>query len=486
VFDPLDHFGLPVDHHGRHWHELDVQPVDTRARDPYAASRISTMAALETAAAQFDRRLTPRVRDSDARRSVGRLGESASQRRQHVVALSPRAETVLENAIHAEQAAFDLVTWVARNAVQPDRALAYERQARRHLQRLRSYAELGDRAGLRWASRLAGKVDELWPTWATARATVRGDGRRPASAPSVPAQQPMSVLHDWTVRAADQQVARSSRGIVQRAPESETGRGGWEQLVVHESATCYLYYSFLAEETDRQLRPVWELHLQMELAHLRAAGDLLRRHAGRDPREVLGAGLPEPIAMEGNGRYLASLVGDDTESAADAAVDRQDVLDALTEQHARIEEQFQRVFQARSDARRAAFGELAQMLAVHEIVEEEVVHPVSLRLDPDGHLVDHLLDEERSISEALGDAVRADPAGGSDETINPLHDMVRAHARHEERAEFPRLRAAVPADERRQMTQAVLTAEDAADEPAEPQTLHETAERVRDALRSTA
>jgi hemerythrin superfamily protein len=337
--------------------------------------------------------------------------------------------------------------------------------------------------------------------------------------------QPMSLLYDWAVQAAHQQTARHS-GVVRRllasmtgperggnrAPEQRrggrrpgTGEGSWEQLVVHESAACYLYYSFLAEETDRQLRPLWELHLQMELAHLRAAGDLLRRYDGRDPREVTGTGLPEPVTLESNGRYLWRLIPDDAEDAGEAGSgdvaqagdpggrpDReQDLVDVLTQQHERIDDLFQRVIRAEGDEKHTAFGELAQVLAVHEVVEEEVVHPLTRRLDPDGHLADRMLDEERQISDALADAVRADAAGDPGEAIGALRDMVLAHAWSEERLEFPRLRAAVPADERREMTRAVRAAEEAAaaargaaEEPAgaEPQTLPRTEERVRDAL----
>ena len=89
MFDPLEHPGLPVDEHGRHWHELDVEPVDPRVTDPFTRSRINAMEAVETAAARFDRDFTWHCPDADARRSVGRLGQSASQRRHHITALQP-------------------------------------------------------------------------------------------------------------------------------------------------------------------------------------------------------------------------------------------------------------------------------------------------------------------------------------------------------------------------------------------------------------
>ena len=36
----------------------------------------------------------------------------------------------------------------------------------------------------------------------------------------------------------------------------------------HEYNECYLYYSFMEQETDPRIKAMWELHLNMELAHL--------------------------------------------------------------------------------------------------------------------------------------------------------------------------------------------------------------------------
>ena len=490
MFDPLDHPGLPVERHSRHWHELDVEPIDARMSDPGASGRISTMEALEAADALFDRRLTPRCPDADARGSVGRLGESASERRRHVAALQSPPGSALEDAIGSERAAYDLVAWVARSEVTPERAAAYRRQARRHLERLRSYAELGDRVGFGWADKVGGEVDDL-----SSAATGRAQDRRRAAPAGGTADRPMSLLYDWAVRAAQQQIARHSCGIARQLPGSDraeeprrrgyrpdAGRVRWERLVVHESATCYLYYSFLREETDPQLRPVWELHLQMGLAHLRAAGDLLRRYTGQDPHEVVGTGLPEPEAWDAfRTRLWVAPADDDTASGdvADGANGEQDVVDLLTEQHGQIERLFQRVLQSEGDDRHAAFGELARLIAVHEVVEQAVVHPLTRRLVPDEHLADHLLDEERRTSEALEDAIRAGADGDAGE-VGALRDMVLSHARREEREEFPEVRKAVPADELRQLAQAVREA--VADDDAGSQTLRQTVERVRDRL----
>src|SRR5690606_6529600 len=41
--------------------------------------------------------------------------------------------------------------------------------------------------------------------------------------------------------------------------------------VLHEYNEVYLYHSFMSQEPDARLRRLWELHLDMELAHLHVA-----------------------------------------------------------------------------------------------------------------------------------------------------------------------------------------------------------------------
>ncbi|GAA3213608.1 hemerythrin domain-containing protein [Dactylosporangium siamense] len=161
----------------------------------------------------------------------------------------------------------------------------------------------------------------------------------------------------------------------------------------------------------------------------------------------------------------------------------------LAGQQQRIEWQFQRTLAAAGEDRHAAFGELAWLIAVHESLEEEIVHPITRHLEPAEHLAEQLLDEERRISDALEDAARVDAAaglGGTDGLI-VLHGMLTAHIRREAREEFPRLRAAVAAGELQDLgdvaraAQARVTAES----PARPG-VPDAALVIRDVLRPTS
>jgi hypothetical protein len=292
-------------------------------------------------------------------------------------------------------------------------------------------------------------------------------------------RQARSYLLGWLERSEPDPPAVALTARLRRIPPAEAG--GWAATVLHESTACYLYHAFLHIETDRRLRALWELHLQMALAQLSTAADLLRRRGPGDPRMVVGAGFAEPPPMDDRLRPRRRHRGRPA-----------DLVELFGEQHARIAALFPRTIpptRTQSDAAHAAFGRLTRLIAAHGVAATELSHPVIRLLDPDGHLADRLLDEEREISEALIDAIRAEAARHLETRIDGLRRLVVAHGRHERRQELPRLRAGVPADERRAMGRAARAAERAAgidggSAEVAPHELPAIADDARDAVRA--
>jgi hemerythrin superfamily protein len=153
-------------------------------------------------------------------------------------------------------------------------------------------------------------------------------------------------------------------------------------------------------------------------------------------------------------------------ATADTALPRGrdvDVVDLLLTQHARIEEQFLLVIGASGAARREAFDDLVRLLAVHETAEEEVVHPLSRTIAGSDALIDDRLEEERRAKETLAAMLDADvDSEGFAASLLLLRTAVLTHARYEERYEFPRLRAEIPADRLVALAPVVRAAEAAA------------------------
>ncbi len=119
-----------------------------------------------------------------------------------------------------------------------------------------------------------------------------------------------------------------------------------------------------------------------------------------------------------------------------------DVVSLLKGQHEQIKTLFQQTLAAAGGERAGAFLALRQLLAAHEALEEEIVHPAAVsalqNLGKPGHeIVRERLEEERtaatSITELEGLPIDSVPFEMSLRKLQ--HDVVE-HADHEERFEF--------------------------------------------------
>ncbi|WP_118914470.1 hemerythrin domain-containing protein [Mycobacterium shigaense] len=118
-----------------------------------------------------------------------------------------------------------------------------------------------------------------------------------------------------------------------------------------------------------------------------------------------------------------------------------DVVDFLTSQHQQIKSLFATTLAASGEAREKSFADLRRLLAVHETVEEEIVHPRAKRKIANGDaVVSERLEEEHEAKTVLQKLEKLDV--DSEEftrTLSQLRDAVLVHAEHEEHDEFVRL-----------------------------------------------
>jgi hypothetical protein len=160
---------------------------------------------------------------------------------------------------------------------------------------------------------------------------------------------PLSRLHVMTIVAAEQQtmnfymnhgtdwvepIARGLYAEIAMIEEQHVTHyeslldplDSWlKQLVFHEFNEVYLYWSMLQQETDKRIKRVWEIHLDMELGQLQAAADLLRRYEGVEAAEILPAELPEtPVSFEPNKEYVREVLA----AQVDLRTDGLDYVDA--------------------------------------------------------------------------------------------------------------------------------------------------------------
>jgi hemerythrin superfamily protein len=138
-----------------------------------------------------------------------------------------------------------------------------------------------------------------------------------------------------------------------------------------------------------------------------------------------------------------------------------DVVAFLKDQHVEIKALFGRVTAAKGEQRKAEFGALRRLLAVHETAEEEIVHPAARRLLPDGDaVVSARLREEKEAKQVLTELEKLDPDSTEFTTkFVGLQKSVVAHATAEEHEEFARLGSQLKPEQLERMRKAVEFAE---------------------------
>ncbi|GAA3237535.1 hypothetical protein [Nonomuraea helvata] len=331
AFDPLQERGVPLDDQVRGWRELNVEPIDPDHADPYTRCRIITMNGIETDAIVFSHRLARHCPDTEIRRQLARVRYIEAQQQKVVNWLLPGVSSVLETTLAYEQAAVELTAWVARMEADGYLRQAYEFGVLEHVDHLYRFANLYETAEHRRAEKVVDRLTEVMPgrpTYLQHRDPM-DNVREPYQRRST---EPLSRLHTLMVTAVEQQAMNfymtagpmllkpAARGLYQEIAMIEEGhvthyeslvdpgQSWWERLLNHEYNECYMYYSFAQTEAHPRVRTIWELHLGMELEHLRLAAELFKRFDDRDPDQVLAPACPPPVTFEPNKAYLRELI----------------------------------------------------------------------------------------------------------------------------------------------------------------------------------
>jgi hypothetical protein len=331
MFNPLDHTGMEIDDQLRNWKELNVEPYDKMSIHPYSRSRIILMNGIEVESILFSHQFARHTDNPDVKAKLALSRRIEAQQQKAINWLSPGDETPLETTIGYEQVAIDLTAWLARNEPDPYIKQPFDFGLLEDFDHLYRYANLYELINGERAEQLTQDLTEIMPGRPTAveHRNPLDDLRRHYDRHTV---DPLSRLHVLTLVAGEQQtmnyymnhgpdfIEPVARGLYLEIAEIEEQHvtqyeslmdpleSWFEQLVHHEYNECYLYHSFMEEETDDRLKRLWELHLDMELGQLQVACELLRTYNGIDPEEILPPALPQPTKFQENKEYVRDIL----------------------------------------------------------------------------------------------------------------------------------------------------------------------------------
>lgn len=333
AFNPLQEKGIPLDKQLRSWSELNSAPYDPDSVHPYSRCRVIVMNGIEVEAMINSHSAARRIADVGVKQMLASVRRIEQQQQKAVNWLIPAGESVLANTIGYEQVAVDLTSWIARHEPDPYLKKVYDFGVLEDYDHLYRYANLMELVGERKkAEEITGDLTEALP----GRPTIfqhrhpHDDLRRPMT---VEACQFQSILNGLTVLSAEQQTMNFYMTAGNR-PENPLARAlyleiaqieeqhvthyesildptvSWmTNLALHEYNECWMYWSCLQTETDPRIKQIWELHLAMELEHLRLATQAMKEVEGIDPALIFPeSGVTAPMTFEPNKQYVREIL----------------------------------------------------------------------------------------------------------------------------------------------------------------------------------
>jgi len=316
------------------WSTVYPKPYDKMTVDPYTKVRIILMNGIEVESIMFKHQFHRNCNNNDIRREIALSRRIEQQQQKHINWLKPIDETALETTIGYEHVAVDLTAWLAQN--EPD---MYVKQAL-------DFALLEDFDHLyRYANLL--DLDVQIPAQQLVRSYVDITPGRPTIAEH---RFPYdSVKHHLDFKKAD--IRTKLNTLIITAGEQQTmnfymnigntyyndlGRQlyleigmieeqhvthygslldpncTWlENLLLHEYMECYLYYSFYQDEVCPNVKSIWEMHLEQEIAHLHKAAELLKKYENKDWQQVIPGGeFPKLLHFQDTREYVRKILGE--------------------------------------------------------------------------------------------------------------------------------------------------------------------------------
>ncbi len=316
----------------QNWKQLYPKSYNKHEVDPYTKTRIILMNGTEFEANWFSHNFARHVTDNDLRRELAVVRSIEKQQQIKISLLKPCNESALEHTIGYEQLAVDLTAELAKRESDCYVKKALDFALLEDFDHLYRYSNLLEMEQGLQAERLVGRYTEIMPARPTiAHHRFNKDNVKRNINSKVADKQ--TILNTMIITAAEQQTMNYYMNISNLATNDLSRKlymeiaqveeehvtqyeslmdsdATWlEMLLWHEYCECYLYWSCFVTETDAYVKALWEENLDMEIAHLQKAAELLEKYEGKHWQEVIPDGeFPAPISLHENIEYVREIL----------------------------------------------------------------------------------------------------------------------------------------------------------------------------------
>lgn len=329
------------------WKDLAPKSYNKLEVSPYTRVRCILMNGTEYESVWFGHNFSRHALDNDLRRTIALVRRNEQQQQKLISSLKPLDENLLETTIGYEQLAVDLTAFLAQNVKDKNVKAALDFALLEDFDHLYRYANLLETDMGAKAENYVGGYTEITP----GRPTI-SHHRHPYDSIKKPIDNKKATLFDkcavQIITAAEQQTMNyymnlggfyknqkgrelyTEIGMVEEQHVSQYGslidpNPSWfEMCLMNEYVECYLYYSMLNDESDPNIKKIWEMLFEQELAHLHASLANLRKYEKKDWSDVIPDGtFPELIKLQSNIDYVRKVLKNTVNNTAQ----REDYID---------------------------------------------------------------------------------------------------------------------------------------------------------------
>jgi len=332
IINPFEHRPLKILEGIRNYREIYPKAYCKHTVDPYTKTRIILMNGTEFEANWFSHQLARHTTDNDLRRELALSRMVEKQQQQKLAMLKPCDETMLEHTIGYEQLAVDLTAELAKREKDCHVKKALDFALLEDFDHLYRYANQLEMEQGVIAERLVGGYTEIMPGRPTIAHHRHPKDNVKCNINAKKADK-QTVLSTMIITAAEQQTMNyymnisgfatndaarrlyqeialvEEEHVTQYESLMDSGATWLEMLLWHEYAECYLYWSCFETETDPYIKCIWEEYLEMEIAHLHKAAQLLEKYEHKHWQQVIPDGcFPPPISLHENVEYVRDIL----------------------------------------------------------------------------------------------------------------------------------------------------------------------------------
>lgn len=329
----LDSKGVKLDNQRFTWKEMVGKPISKLDDDAFTRIRIILMNGIEMDALRLKHAIARF--NAELRLPLAQIRRVEQHQATMINWLIGADHSPLETTIAYEQVAIEVTAAVAQTEPDPYQAQTYRFGLLEDFDHLYRYSAMLDRLEGKDANNILQSYTDIIPgRLTTQHHRAPEDDLRDAYRRHDAAL--ITKIHAAMITAAEYQthdyymnigptfadpVARQLYAEIASVEEQHVTQYGslmdpdesyLEKWLIHEAMEVYNYYSCVEQETNPRIKAIWERFLDYELGHLSTVRGLFEHYERRDPAEIIGGVLPEPIKFSSQRDFVRQVLINET------------------------------------------------------------------------------------------------------------------------------------------------------------------------------